>query len=78
MIVKTKFFGEVELADDKVLEFPKGIIGFEDFTRYAIIFDVDDENETRINWLQSLDEPALALPVVDPLAIVKEYAPMPR
>ncbi len=76
MIVKTKFFGEVELADDKVLEFPKGIIGFEDFTRYAIIFDVDDENETRINWLQSLDEPALALPVVDPLAIVKEYAPM--
>lgn len=76
MVVKTKFFGEVELDDDKILEFPKGIIGFEGFTKYAILFDVDDESEKRINWLQSLDEPVLALPVVDPLAIVEDYAPM--
>lgn len=76
MKVLTKFFGEVELDDDKILEFPNGIIGFEDFKKYAIMYDEDDKSETRISWLQSLDEPALALPVIDPLAITDEYIPM--
>ena len=76
MIAKTKFFGEIELDDDKVLEFPNGIIGFEEHKRYAIMYDEDNDNETRISWLQSLDEPLLALPIIDPLAIVPEYAPM--
>lgn len=76
MRVKTKFFGEVELDDNKVLDFPNGIIGFEDFKKYAIIYDIEDERETTISWLQSLEEPALALPVVDPLAVVADYAPM--
>ena len=76
MRVQTKFFGEVELDDNKILEFPNGIIGFEDFKKFAIIYDVADDRETKISWLQSLEEPVLALPVVDPLAIVPDYAPM--
>lgn len=76
MIAKTKFFGEVELDDNKVLEFPNGIIGFEDYKRYAILYDIEREDEIRISWLQSLDEPLLALPVVDPSAVTPEYAPM--
>lgn len=76
MVVKTKFFGEVDIDDAKVLDFPNGIIGFEDFKKFAIIYDVDDESESKISWLQSLEEAALALPVVDPLAIVAEYSPM--
>lgn len=76
MLVKTKFFGEVEIDDAKILEFPNGIIGFEDFKKFAIIYDVEDESENKISWLQSVEEPVLALPVVDPLAIVAEYSPM--
>ncbi|MBD8972793.1 MAG: flagellar assembly protein FliW [Clostridiales bacterium] len=76
MRVQTKFFGEVELDDNKILEFPNGIIGFEDFKKFAIIYDVEDDRETKISWLQSLEEPVLALPVVDPLAVVPDYAPM--
>lgn len=76
MKVLTKFFGEVELDDNKVLEFPNGIIGFEDFKKYAILYDEESEGETRISWLQSLEEPKLALPVIDPLAIMSEYTPM--
>lgn len=76
MLAKTKFFGEVELSDDKILDFPNGLIGFESFTKFAIIFDEEVEGTTRISWLQSLEEPLLALPVVDPLAIVGEYVPM--
>ena len=73
---QTKFFGEVELDDNKVIEFPNGIIGFEDFKKFAIIYDIEDDRDTKISWLQSLEEPTLALPVVDPLAVTTEYAPM--
>lgn len=76
MIAKTKFFGEMELDDDKVLEFPNGIIGFEDYKKYAILYDEDENGIEKISWLQSLDEPALALPVVNPLSVVSEYSPM--
>ena len=76
MLAKTKFFGEVELADDKILEFPNGIIGFEECTKFAIMYDEDDDREKTISWLQSLDEPTLALPVIEPMAIVPDYAPM--
>ena len=76
MRVQTKFFGEVELDDNKVIEFPNGIIGFEDFKKFAIIYDIEDDRDTKISWLQSLEEPTLALPVVDPLAVTTEYAPM--
>lgn len=76
MKVVTKFFGEVELDDNKILDFPNGIIGFEDFKKYAIMYDEESQSETRISWLQSVEEPALALPVIDPLAILPDYAPM--
>ena len=76
MKVVTKFFGEVELDDNKILDFPNGIIGFEDFKKYAIMYDEDSDGEVRISWLQSVEEPTLALPVVDPLAVLPDYAPM--
>lgn len=76
MKVVTKFFGEVELDDNKILDFPNGIIGFEDFKKYAIMYDQDNDGEVRISWLQSVEEPTLALPVVDPLAVLPDYAPM--
>lgn len=76
MKVVTKFFGEVELDDNKILDFPNGIIGFEDFKKYAIMYDEDSDGEVRISWLQSVEEPTLALPVIDPLAVLPDYAPM--
>lgn len=76
MIAKTKFFGEVELDDDKILEFPHGIIGFEELRKFAIIYDEKNEGVTTISWLQSLEEQSLALPVIDPLAVTTDYSPM--
>lgn len=76
MRVQTKFFGEVDIEDEKIIDFPSGIIGFENFNKFTIIYDIDNDSQTRISWLQSVEEPALALPVIDPLAIVPEYIPM--
>lgn len=76
MVAETKYFGQVDIEKDKVLEFPNGIIGFENLRKFAIIHDVDKGPDAGIRWLQSLEEPLLALPIVDPLSILPNYNPM--
>ncbi len=75
MLVRTKHFGEIELGEDKVIYFENGILGFEDFTRYTLLYDNDGEERPDISWLQSLDEPALAIPVVSPFLVKQDYNP---
>jgi flagellar assembly factor FliW len=75
MQINTKWFGTVEINDAKVITFEKGLIGFEDCSRFAIVYETEDKKEKTIMWLQSLDEQALALPIIKPEYIVDEYAP---
>ena len=75
MLVKTKSFGEIDLGEDKIITFEKGLMGFENFTKYTILFDNDGENKGNIMWFQSVEEPALALPVINPLYVKKDYDP---
>ena len=75
MQINTKWFGTVEINDAKVITFEKGLIGFEDCSRFAIVYETEDKKEKPIMWLQSLDEQALALPIIKPEYIVDEYAP---
>lgn len=76
MLVKTKYFGEIDLEEDKIITFEQGIMGFEENKRYTILFDVEEENKPGISWLQSLDEQGLALPVVNPFLIKNDYNPI--
>ena len=75
MLVKTRYFGEIDLAEDKVLTFDNGILGFEDYKRYTILFDNTDGKDATISWLQSLDEETLAIPVINPLLVKEDYNP---
>ncbi len=76
MKANTKYFGEVDIEDDKVLDFPNGIIGFENLHKFAIIYDLDRGPEANLSYLQSLEEPLLVLPVVNPLVVLDDYNPM--
>ncbi|MDO5381208.1 MAG: flagellar assembly protein FliW [Eubacteriales bacterium] len=76
MKVETKWFGTIEVGDEKILTFDKGIIGFEDWKKYTLIFDVEKGEEASIIWLQAIDEPTLALPIMKPEYIVKDYDPI--
>lgn len=75
MLIQTKHFGEIDLDENKVITFENGILGFEDFKRYTILYDSETEERSPISWLQSLDEVTLALPVISPLIISPEYNP---
>lgn len=74
MTLQTKVFGEVTIAEEKIINFPGGIIGFPDLTEFALIHDEEDGIAT-IHWLQSIQEPGFAMPVMDPLLVKEDYNP---
>ncbi len=75
MLVNTRYFGEIDLNEDKIIEFESGIMGFEEFKKYTILYDIEENEAPSISWLQSIDEPGLALPVISPVYINREYNP---
>ncbi len=75
MEVTTRIFGTVDVADDKLIHFEGGLVGFPELVDFALIHDADDEKPGGIQWLQSIQEPQFAIPVVDPLAVLGSYNP---
>ena len=75
MVAETKFFGTIDIEDDKIINFPNGIIGFENLKNFALIYDSEREERSKISWLQSMDEPLMVLPVINPLDLMDAYTP---
>lgn len=76
MKINSRVFGEIDIADDKIVVFEKGLMGFEEYTKYTILFDSEKPDNKGIMWLQSLDEESLAFPVMDPTCVKPDYNPL--
>ena len=74
--VNTNAFGKIAIEDDKIINFEHGILGFPDLKRFALIFNIEKGVESNIKWLQSLDEPNFAMPVMNPNIVMEDYEPM--
>ena len=74
MTITTKVFGEITIDDDRIIKFSKGIVGFPDLTDFALLHDSEKGTDS-IHWLQSIQEPAFAMPVMDPLRVCPDYNP---
>lgn len=70
MIVSTSRFGEVEVDDQRIITFPKGLLGFPRYKRYVLI---EQGQDSYFLWLQSLETPDLAFVVTDPSLFVSSY-----
>ncbi len=75
MKADTRLFGEIEIADDKIITVETGMIGFPDMRKFALVFDEAKGDETSIKWFQSMDDPQTAFPVMDPTIIKPDYNP---
>ncbi len=71
MEVRTTRFGTVNIAEDRVITFPKGLLGFANHTRFCLLEPSDD---ACFFWLQSVEDPNLAFVVTDPALFIKEYS----
>ncbi len=70
MLVTTRLFGEIEIEDAKVLEFPSGLVGMKPLKRFVIL---DTEREKPFRWLQSLDDAEIAFLTLEPRLVRPDY-----
>lgn len=76
MKADTRIFGKIEIADDKIITLEKGMIGFPKLTHFALIYDEEKEEKyNSIMWLQSMDDPDIAFPVMMPNVVKEDYQP---
>ena len=71
MEVRTTRFGVLSISDDRIIHIPKGLLGFSQFTRYALL---EPGADAAFFWLQCVDEPSLAFVVTDPSLFVSDYS----
>ncbi len=77
MKVSTRIFGEIELDDDKVITFDQGMLGLTDLKKFTLLYNTEEDGtRPSISWLQSLDEPGLAFPVIIPTLVYEDYNPI--
>ena len=70
MQVQTTRFGTVEVAEERVLTFPSGLLGFASYRRFVLL---QPDEEGVFYWLQSADTPELAFVVTDPCLWADDY-----
>jgi flagellar assembly factor FliW len=70
MEIETTRFGRLTVDDERIMTFPRGLLGFPNHERFALI---QTGEENYFFWLQSVDEPALAFVVTDPSTFFKDY-----
>ena len=67
MEVNTKLFGQIEIDDEKIIEFPGGIVGFPDLNKFAIVHDSEKSDGSSLSFLLSLDELVLTVNFISKL-----------
>lgn len=70
MTIKTKTMGDVAIDERQVIKFPAGLIGFEDFTDYALL----DAPQKPYFYLQSLQSQDLNFILLDPFLFRPDYS----
>jgi flagellar assembly factor FliW len=71
--IETRPFGKMQIDEKQILHFPEGLLGFEQYTNFAL---VEENEETPFKWLQSLDDKDLAFIVIQPVFFVQNYKPV--
>ncbi len=72
IVVNNSQFGTLNIDEDKIINFPQGILGFEDIKRYVIL--VFEEYEP-FQFLVAVDDPEITFSIVSPLLVTEKYLP---
>jgi flagellar assembly factor FliW len=73
LLIKSKRFGEIEIEQSKIITFINGIMGFEYLKNYILL---DHPGSSMLKWFQSIEDPEIALPAVDPTNFFPDYSPI--
>lgn len=67
-------FGEIEYDPDNCLQFPEGLVGFEQLRNFVVM---PNEKEGPLFWIQSVDDPQVAFVLTDPTNFYFDYKVVP-
>src|SRR3954464_9393562 len=70
MEIETTRFGRLDVDEQRIISFSRGLLGFTERTRFALIQPSDD---SCFYWLQSVEDADLAFVLVDPQLFFKDY-----
>jgi flagellar assembly factor FliW len=68
--IETTRFGTVTLGEEKILNMPFGMLGFQDKKRFVIL---QNRENSPFFWYQSVDDPALAFVITSPFLFIPDY-----
>lgn len=71
MEINTVRFGTIDVEEERVYTFALPIIGFNELRKYVII---DTGNDNFFKWLQSVEDPGLAFPIVSVFSMNVDYS----
>ena len=74
MQIKSTRFGEFEVSEELVVQFPEGLPGFEDQKQFAFLPYTVDEDNSPFAYMQSVQDPDLTLLLADPFLFFKHYS----
>lgn len=70
MKIETKYLGDMEIVDSRVIQFPSGLPGFIDETKFVLL-DLPDNASFQI--MQSIITPSIAFIVTNPYQFYQNY-----
>jgi len=71
MKIESPLYGSLDMEPSKIIEFPRGLPGFEDLHRFSLFHPEGEAPAYFI--LQSVDDPAVAFHVTDPVRFGFNY-----
>ena len=71
MKIESPVFGTLEVSDDRIIEFPAGLPGFDDCHRFTMIHEEGAAGQ--VVQLQSLDQPEVVLSIAGPETLGISY-----
>ncbi len=68
--IYTSQFGTLDITDSQIICFKDGILGFPELRDFVL---VSEENMAPLEWLVSLENPSIGLPIINPWLVFDEY-----
>ena len=72
MKLETNRFGEIEIAEEDIINFEEGLPGFPDDKKFVLL----TEDDNPIAFLQSADDAETSFVVIDMVAVMTDYDPL--
>lgn len=69
MKINTIYCEEIEIDNNSIIHFEDGLPGFDEMKEFAIL----NIEESSFKWLQSVEDKNIALPIINPFNIKKDY-----